>query len=326
MEIDAARRMALTRAHSGEHILFKSVQSVLEKRKQSITVKKVDLDVRESSLFVLCPALSWDVLLEAEQLANRIIKEDRIVIEHLVTKDDFIKEQHSKYKDIRIKLERIKDATIRVVEVKDFDYSACAGTHVRSTQEIKNVFITKFSASGAGEFEIRFSVGTDDALVFAGFSRTAASIAQINPEQLPEAIRRFMTEQEAAKEKLRSLQRQQPLELAQTPVMSTMRAPLNLKYGTFCVEDKKILIEKVSDMLQENDVAVIENACGEGSLQTHHLYLFSKSPAYDAGAIFRKLQGTLPIKGGGGKDFAAGATATSFDKVIEAIVALLSSW
>ena len=342
-EIDVDRRSALTKAHSAEHVLFQSIQRTLAASKRSIDVKKVDLDVLESSLFVMTPSLSWDDLLRAEKLANDVIKEDRSLVEHQVTKQEFLTEQQkgqqSKYKNIRIKIERIKEDRIRIVEVKDFDYSACAGTHIPSTGMLGNVFVTRFARSGSGEYEIRFKVDTHDALSYAGYARTAAAAAHVNVDQLTQEVQRLIAEQDAIKETMRMAQRQQPLELASLHVEGTREETGNivLRTGSFSFDDKKILIEKVSSLIAEGEIAVISNKprnqdqdknqkqgqdINQSALQ---LFFFSKSPAIDADTLLRQVAQLIPMKGGGSKTFAAGGTAESYDAVLSALQKLLKT-
>ena len=312
VHIDEERRMQLTKSHSGEHVLFKSIQTVLEQKKKTIGVKKVDLDVTESSLFVIVKDLSWDDLLEAELLANKIVRENLPTIEHHISREEFVREQHGKYKDIRIKLDRINESTIRIMEVKDFDYSACAGTHVHSTREIGNIFITAFSSSGNDEYEIRFKVDTDEALKTAGIARKIASELKINMDMAFDRVEHMKRDAESAKEKSRQQQKEQVLELAKTQV-----GQVSLCSGNFSYDDKKILIEKISSQLQPGEICVAGNSVAEGSLQ---LYFFSKNPAIPANALLKGLQQHVLVKGGGGNDFAAGAvTGMTFEDVLKVI-------
>ncbi len=76
-KIDRERRVRLTRMHTGEHILFKS----LEKSLGEISLTKIDLDEEESSLFITAADATWEKLLHAEELANAVIGEDRQIVE-----------------------------------------------------------------------------------------------------------------------------------------------------------------------------------------------------------------------------------------------------
>ncbi len=124
------RRLSLVRMHSGEHVFM----GALLKTIKDIKVDKVRLDEDESSLFVICKNLTWEQIFEAEKLANNVIKENRDIIVKEVSK-----EEAKSIKGLRIKLDRIKSNKIRLVEVKDFDLAACAGTHALKTSFVGNM-------------------------------------------------------------------------------------------------------------------------------------------------------------------------------------------
>ncbi|MFW6384877.1 MAG: alanyl-tRNA editing protein [Halodesulfurarchaeum sp.] len=58
----------------------------------------------------------------------------------------------------RTRLHLLPDSitTVRVVEIEDVDRTACAGTHVRNTEEIGAMSITGRETKGSGEERIRF--------------------------------------------------------------------------------------------------------------------------------------------------------------------------
>lgn len=75
--INKERREKLVRMHTGEHILFKSLEIILK----DVTLNKIKLEEDESSLFVNTKEVTWDKLFEAEDMVNKIIAEDRPMIE-----------------------------------------------------------------------------------------------------------------------------------------------------------------------------------------------------------------------------------------------------
>ena len=132
---------------------------------------------------------------------------------------------------------------------------------------------------------------------------------------------------------MRMAQRQQPLELASLHVEGTREETGNivLRTGSFSFDDKKILIEKVSSLIAEGEIAVISNKprnqkqgqdINQSALQ---LFFFSKSPAIDADTLLRQVAQLIPMKGGGSKTFAAGGTAESYDAVLSALQKLLKT-
>ena len=85
-----------------------------------------------------------------ENLANQIIYENRPVIGHIIGKNEL-----DRYP---VRKPPIVDENIRIVEIKDFDYSPCGGTHCSRTGEIGIVKIRRFENYKGGS-RIHFLCG-----------------------------------------------------------------------------------------------------------------------------------------------------------------------
>ena len=128
--VDAARRLDYMSQHTGQHILSRALLETA-----GIETASVHFGEETTAVEVEAAAVPEETLRAAEALANRIIKENRPVITHVV----------SPAEAARFPLRKAPPAqdSIRVVEVKGFDWSACGGIHVRSTGE---VFLIKILA------------------------------------------------------------------------------------------------------------------------------------------------------------------------------------
>ena len=62
----------------------------------------------------------------------------------------------------RTRIELLPDSIteIRIVEIEGYDRTACAGTHVQSTEEIGTVSVTGRESRGSGEERLRFTLDT----------------------------------------------------------------------------------------------------------------------------------------------------------------------
>jgi alanyl-tRNA synthetase len=90
----------------------------------------------ESSTLDLDQAgFSIETIGAAEDLANRIIYENRRVKAHIVAKDELAKYPVRKLPTV--------DDNIRIIEIENFDYSPCGGTHCSRTGEIGIVKIRR---------------------------------------------------------------------------------------------------------------------------------------------------------------------------------------
>ena len=187
IKIDEDRRIKLVRMHTGEHVLFKALEIILGK----VTLKKIDLDEKESSLFINTKKLTWDDLFKAEEMVNAIIEEDKPMIEKNYTKEEAIK-----LGKLRIKPERIRSDTVRVVEVENFDWSACTGIHAKTTGFVGNLLITKFNFV-KGSWEVRYKTNVKKSLYdLAKITRKAATLLGTDTDNILKSIKRLQEEKE----------------------------------------------------------------------------------------------------------------------------------
>lgn len=129
-QIDWDRRFDHMQQHTGQHLLSQAFIKTCGAETISM-----HLGEEVSTVDVNHPDLTDEQVKTAEDLANRIIYEDREVLIHFATKDDI----HTF--PLR-KIPAVED-NIRIIEIKDFDYSPCGGTHCRRTGEIGIIKVRK---------------------------------------------------------------------------------------------------------------------------------------------------------------------------------------
>ncbi|MEM9773507.1 MAG: DHHA1 domain-containing protein [Chloroflexota bacterium] len=129
--IDWERRFDHMQHHCGQHILSRAFIEVAEAPTVSFHLGPesctIDIDVAE---------ITSEKLKAAETLANQIVQENRPV----TTKQVSLEEAQSL--PIR-KLPPVSDGLIRLVDITNFDLTACGGTHVAHTGEIGLIKVTK---------------------------------------------------------------------------------------------------------------------------------------------------------------------------------------
>ncbi|NIO49545.1 MAG: hypothetical protein GTN73_08965 [Candidatus Aminicenantes bacterium] len=129
-KIDWQTRFDHMQQHSGQHILSQSFHEVLGAGTLAFhlgeAISTLEMDLRK---------ISEEEIENIERRANEIVFEDREI------KCYFIPEE--KIESIPLRRPPKKRGLIRVVEVSDFDFSACGGTHVRRTGEIGMIKILR---------------------------------------------------------------------------------------------------------------------------------------------------------------------------------------
>ncbi|MFA5888493.1 MAG: DHHA1 domain-containing protein [Candidatus Nanoarchaeia archaeon] len=288
----------LAMMHTGEHIFFKC----LEKQVKELKLEKISLDEEESSLFVMAEGLSWDIIFKAEQEANNIIKENKEVIAHETDKKGI-----SKFPGLRIKLERIKEEKIRIIEIKNHDFSACSGEHCKSTGEVRNLLVTKFRKAPTG-YEIRFKVDAEKELFgLAATARLAMDALGAEQDKVIPTIKNLKDELERCKKAMKS----QKIEAKEELVNG-----FHFIYAVFEDMDKKLLIDKANELMKNKSVLCFLNK--SDTLQV--VIMCSADSGKDASLIVKALNEKLGGKGGGKQAFAmCSVNEGNADKVLSAV-------
>lgn len=281
--VNKERRLRLIKMHTGEHILFKSLELMFGE----IELVKIDLDQNESSLFIKANNLDWERLFKVEEMVNKVISEDRKIIEHEYKKEDAVK------LGVRIKAERVPDI-VRVVEVKDFDLSACAGIHVPSTKHIGNLIITKYNIT-KGNWELRFKTDLKDYSYYTNGFRLA--IAALDTDEVAKAIERLKKESEDYKERFRKAS-SKLLEFNKEDIINGKKFIYNVTEGV----EKKQLVDKSAE-LSKNAIVCFVN------LDERNTVLLSadQSFGFDIPKLLNKALEKFNGKGGGKGSFAMGS-------------------
>ncbi len=122
-KVDWQTRFDHMEQHSGQHILSQSFHELLGAETLAFhlgeAISTLEMDLRK---------ISEEEVENIERRANEIVFEDREI------KCYFIPEE--KIESVPLRRPPKKKGLIRVVEVSDFDFSACGGTHVHRTGEI----------------------------------------------------------------------------------------------------------------------------------------------------------------------------------------------
>ena len=129
--VDAARRRDHVQQHSGQHVfsaafiqLFNMPTVSFHMGEESCTI---DLETN---------GLNAAQAQKAERLANEVIAEDRPVSIR------FVPLEEARQLGLR-KLPPKQTGDLRLIDITDFDLTACGGTHVRATGQIGGILLRK---------------------------------------------------------------------------------------------------------------------------------------------------------------------------------------
>ncbi|MFO7866814.1 MAG: alanine--tRNA ligase-related protein [Candidatus Aminicenantes bacterium] len=127
--IDWNRRFDHMQQHAGQHVLSQAFCRIVEGKTLSF-----HLGEEASTVEIGIRSISEDCIREVEDLSNRVVMEDRPILSSLV--------EEGAAEGIPLRKPPVKSGTLRIVEIKDFDFTACGGTHPRRTGEIGLIKIT----------------------------------------------------------------------------------------------------------------------------------------------------------------------------------------
>jgi alanyl-tRNA synthetase len=125
--IDWDRRYDHMQQHTGQHILSQAFLRALGAHTASVHIE------RTCTIDLAIPTLDADGAAGAERLANAVVLENRPVTVREV--------DEAEAENLGLRRPPKHTGRIRVVEVDDFDRSACGGTHVRASGEVGPILI-----------------------------------------------------------------------------------------------------------------------------------------------------------------------------------------
>jgi alanyl-tRNA synthetase len=127
--IDWARRFDHMQQHTGQHVLSAAFERV-----KGVATLSSTLGEERNVIELAMPELDWRTAREVETRANEVLWEDRPIVLHWTDAEGV--------KRFALRKPPAAHDRIRVVEIPDWDLSACGGTHTRRTGEVGVLKIT----------------------------------------------------------------------------------------------------------------------------------------------------------------------------------------
>ena len=177
-EIDWVRRFDHMQQHTGQHVLSAAFDRLFENRTTSF-----HMGAEVSTIDVAREVTSGEIDRAVDE-ANHVVWEDREVSVRFVSVDEAAR--------LTLRKEPIREGTLRLVEIRDFDLSACGGTHVSRTGAIGIIAVTQ-SERFRGGSRITFACGSRALRAFRGYRDAVAGavrVLSVLPHELPSAVER----------------------------------------------------------------------------------------------------------------------------------------
>jgi alanyl-tRNA synthetase len=290
--IDAARRFDHMQQHTGQHILSAAFDRLFGARTVGFhlgaVVSSLDLDK------VLPP----ESLVAAEDDANRIVWENRPVVIRYATPEEAA--------SLQLRKEPTRTGPLRIIDVPEFDRSACGGTHVAHTAQVGVVAI-RSSERLRGGLRLEFVCGGRAVREFRRLRDTVAGairFVSVAPEELPASIERLQQENRAQQKVLRGFQEQ----LAAHEAAAMVARGRHLGDVTVVIEApegwdqaglKSLVLQAI---VQPGVVAVLLSTSEPRAIVAGR----SAGVPLDAGAILKDVLARFGGKGGGKPELAQG--------------------
>jgi alanyl-tRNA synthetase len=299
-EIDVVRRRDHMQQHSGQHVLSAAFIRLFNMPTVSFHMADDYCSIDLETLSV-----SREQIESAERLANEVILENRPVDIHFVTRDEAGK------LGLR-KIPATERDELRLIDISDFDLTACGGTHVRQTGQIGCILLRKTEKVRQG-YRVEFVAGLRAVASarrdFATLTETAA-LFSAHMYDVPQQAQKSLEEIKALRK-----QREQSLEelaAAQAAALLSATASENgrkLVLRIFSDRDMsflKLFAQKLT-RLEAGTVALL----GTTSPQPALVFAQSAGQSNDMGALIKEISGRFGGRGGGSKDMAQGGIADS---------------
>jgi alanyl-tRNA synthetase len=192
--IDWTRRFDHMQQHTGQHVLSAAFDRVLSARTESF-----HLGV-EYSTIDLARELSPADIARGEAEANRVVWEDRPVAIRFAGPEEVAA--------LPLRKESKREGTLRLIDVQDFDLSACGGTHVARTGAIGLIAVAATERFRGGS-RITFLCG---GRALAGYRSLRDAVAgsvralSVLPAELPAAIERLQADGRELRRQIKDFQ------------------------------------------------------------------------------------------------------------------------
>ena len=305
--IDWARRFEHMQQHTGQHVLSAAFDRLFSARTESFHLGTA------SATIDLGREVTPAQITKAEDEANRIVWEDRPVTIRFASAEEAAA--------MPLRKESARTGPLRLIDIADFDLSACGGTHVSRTGGIGVIAIGGWEKFRTGT-RVEFLCGGRALARFSHWRDSWSAVQKhlsVAPHEMAAAIERLQDESKGLQRNLRGMQEQLAVQEAAALVARGAR------------EGSRVVIAEAIDGWDAQGLKAMAVAAAAAEPAAAIALFTTASPALvviarganggiDAGAVLKALAAKFGGKGGGKPDLAQGGglTASSAQLVEEA--------
>lgn len=303
-EIDEQRRRDHMQQHSGQHVLSAAFIELF-----GFATVSFHLGDEVCTIDLSTNALSPPQIEQAERRANRVVTEDRPVAIRYATPEEA--------QQMGVRKLPPRTGTIRLIDIRDFDLTACGGTHVRSTGQIGAILLRKSEKVKQGtrvEFVCGERAVSASRREYVTLIR-AAEVLSTAASDLPAQVSRLAEEQKSAEKNRAKLLEQ----LAQYEARE------------LAAEAQQQIVEKAysdrdanyAKLIAKNAVSAGAKAALVTSTAPTPALVLATAPGsgLNAGTILKQAVAAVGGRGGGAAELAQGGVADE-EKLAAAVAAI----
>jgi len=293
-KIDWKRRFDHMQQHLGQHILSGALMEIWGAETVSF-----HLGEEVCTLDIVKEKFSEEEVKEAEECTNEIIFKNRPVKCYFVEGEEELK---------RLNLRKIPEKTgkIRIIEVEDFDLSACGGTHCRATGEVGLIKITKWEKRGE-KTRLEFICGRrawQDYFWKNELIKNISNQLTIKDSELGEALDRMLEERKKIGKELKDYKEKLQEYEAKRLIDGSSLIDNRIKIINKVFEEDNF--QEVGELAQKiinlDESVVVLFGVKKGGAKI--LFACSRALKYDMNGLTREAAKFIEGRGGGAPNFA----------------------
>jgi len=311
-QVDRARRLDHLQQHSGQHILSQAFIQACGAETRSF-----HLGLDSSTIDIELQSPTEALMRSAEDIANGVVFDDRQMRVHIVNDEEAAR--------LPLRKESAVHGTIRVIEIEDFDWSPCGGTHAARTGQVGLIAVRSFERAKKMT-RVEFVCGRRALQDYRLAHNTAVRVARLfsaDRDSSPDLVAKALEENKELKRRTHAL-----LEMAMTAEALESLAAVAPTRGFKLIhavfdgrdfEEVRMLASKIA--AAEPAIALLATKQPDGARLA---FARSTSLTVDLGKAMKDACAIIGGRGGGRPDIAQGGGPNS-DKIQQAVEVVVTS-